>query len=293
MNSLGIRGAHNSWICDEIADLPPVASPGDNCFVLEDCSERRWCGGQWLNLTPTGFATPADVAAALDGYYTAAEVDAALSAIEGGEAFPVGSIFVATVATNPAQLLGYGTWAAFGEGRVLVGLDATDADFDTAEGTGGAKLVPSAGANAAEAAHTHAVTSNVSVAGHAAHTHDYTAVPNHTHAVTVTDPGHAHGQQYRNTGTAGTAGHQGASTANNATVGTTATATTGITATTANPAGGVATGTTGGPSSALAHAVTNNEVTSAAGSAHTHTFTGSPASVVQPYVTVHFWKRTA
>ena len=57
----------------------------------------------------------------------------------GGEAFPVGSIFIATVSTNPATLLGYGTWSAFGAGKVLIGLDSGDADFNEAEETGGAK----------------------------------------------------------------------------------------------------------------------------------------------------------
>ena len=57
----------------------------------------------------------------------------------GGDAFPVGSVFISVVATNPATLLGYGTWAAFGAGRVLVGIDSGDADFDTVEETGGAK----------------------------------------------------------------------------------------------------------------------------------------------------------
>lgn len=56
-------------------------------------------------------------------------------------AWPVGSIFISTVATNPNTLLGGGTWVAFAAGRVLVGLNAGDTDFDTAEETGGSKLI--------------------------------------------------------------------------------------------------------------------------------------------------------
>lgn len=55
------------------------------------------------------------------------------------QAFPVGSVFIAVVSTNPATLLGYGTWSAFGAGRVMVGIDAGDIDFANAEQTGGAK----------------------------------------------------------------------------------------------------------------------------------------------------------
>ena len=55
-------------------------------------------------------------------------------------AWPVGSIYMnATSSTNPATLLGFGTWVSFGAGRVLVGLDSGDTDFDTAEETGGSK----------------------------------------------------------------------------------------------------------------------------------------------------------
>ena len=55
-------------------------------------------------------------------------------------AYPVGSIYMnASNSTNPATLLGFGTWAAFGAGRMPVGINSGDSDFDTAEETGGAK----------------------------------------------------------------------------------------------------------------------------------------------------------
>ena len=41
--------------------------------------------------------------------------------------------------TNPATLFGFGTWAAWGAGRVPVGVDAGQTEFNTVEETGGAK----------------------------------------------------------------------------------------------------------------------------------------------------------
>jgi len=56
--------------------------------------------------------------------------------------YPVGSIYInAAVTTNPATLLGFGTWTAFGTGKVIVGYDASDSDFDALQETGGAKTV--------------------------------------------------------------------------------------------------------------------------------------------------------
>lgn len=56
-------------------------------------------------------------------------------------AYPVGSIYISTSSTNPGTTFGVGTWAAFGAGQVLVGVDSEDEDFNTAENTGGEKFV--------------------------------------------------------------------------------------------------------------------------------------------------------
>lgn len=82
-------------------------------------------------------------------------VQAALSAM-----YPVGSIYTnAAVSTNPATLLGFGTWVAFGTGRVLVGVDSGNAAFDTLGETGGS-------ADAVAVSHTHTATSTVTDPGH-------------------------------------------------------------------------------------------------------------------------------
>jgi hypothetical protein len=110
-------------------------------------------------LTGTPVAPTASVGTNTTQVATTAFVQAALTA-----AYPVGSIYInATSSTNPATLLGFGTWTAFGAGRVMVGLDAGNAAFDTAEETGGS---------------ADAITVS------------------HTHTATVTDPGHTHNVDY-------------------------------------------------------------------------------------------------
>jgi hypothetical protein len=107
------------------------------------------------SLTGTPTAPTASAGTNTTQLATTAFVTAALGAI-----YPVGSIYInATSSSNPSTLLGFGTWTAFGAGRVMVGLDSTDALFDTAEETGGSK-------NATLVSHTHTATSTVTDPGH-------------------------------------------------------------------------------------------------------------------------------
>ena len=93
--------------------------------------------------------------------------------------------------------------------------------------------------------------------GASTHTHDYTQIVNHTHTVSVTDPGHVHvlTSQTATTGGATSYEHGTLDTSSAETEATevTVSATTGITASTNNPAGSVATGTTAAGSSEPAH----------------------------------------
>ena len=68
--------------------------------------------------------------------------EAGLNGEDGGGLtwqYPIGYILIDAGNTNPFTFLGYGTWQAFGAGRVLVGLDATQAEFDTLGEIGGEK----------------------------------------------------------------------------------------------------------------------------------------------------------
>ena len=75
-------------------------------------------------------------------------------------AYPIGSIYISTVSTNPSTLLGFGTWVAFGTGRMLISADGTY----TAGSTGGSATTTLSVSNLPS--HTHSATSSVSDPGH-------------------------------------------------------------------------------------------------------------------------------
>lgn len=83
--------------------------------------------------------------------------------------YPVGSIRMTTDSTGALTFLGV-TWELWGAGKVPIGVDANDRDFNDPEMTGGAKTVSLVTANLPS--HTHTLSSGtVTVQSDGAHTH--------------------------------------------------------------------------------------------------------------------------
>lgn len=74
--------------------------------------------------------------------------------------YPIGSLYTnATAGTNPGTLLGFGTWEAYGEGRVVVG-KAPSGTFNTLGATGGAETHTLTVAELAVHSHAQNVSAN-------------------------------------------------------------------------------------------------------------------------------------
>lgn len=76
----------------------------------------------------------------------------------------IGKLIFDTQNVNPATYLGFGTWQLWGQGRVPVGINPNDSDFNAVEKTGGEKTHKLTVAELAS--HTHTFTGS-------AHTHTY------------------------------------------------------------------------------------------------------------------------
>lgn len=84
--------------------------------------------------------------------------------------YPVGSIYLSVSSTNPSTYFG-GTWVAWGSGRVPVGINTLDSNFNVVEKTGGASAVTLTASQMPS--HTHTFTGSSTTTNSAGgHTHN-------------------------------------------------------------------------------------------------------------------------
>jgi hypothetical protein len=113
-------------------------------------------------VAPTVLNAPVPISKGGTGATTTAAAATALAAAFGNLLFPVGSIYTnASNSTNPATLLGFGTWVLFANGRVLV---AYDGGTFTAGSYGGYY-------NTQVPYHQHTITNQYTNAVNLTHTH--------------------------------------------------------------------------------------------------------------------------
>lgn len=101
---------------------------------------------------------------------------------------PIGSIEINISGTNPSTYLG-GTWIAWGTGKVPVGVNTSDTDFNTVEKTGGSKTISykPAGTNSGTAVTLNAIELTHSGGAVGNHTLTVSEMPSHYHDTTYSD----------------------------------------------------------------------------------------------------------
>lgn len=224
--------------------------------------------------------------------------------------YPVGSIYTSVNNINPGSFLPGTTWETFASGKMLVGVDATQSEFEHVEQEGG-EIVKNM-------QHTHPTGDHVLTLDEmASHTHGiYLNTQSNTHShtmphshgpgnLTVNPSGsHEHGIIYRSgqaiTMDPGSSGYRLNWTANGGNGNNTNIQTTTDGSHTHSLVGTTSTysGETGDDThSHRISGTTDPMVGSGGGAAHNHGDTGVGGSmnfsVLNPYITVYFWKRTA
>ena len=227
--------------------------------------------------------------------------------------YPIGTIYTSIISTNPATVFGFGTWVAFAAGKVLVGLNSSDTDFDTVEETGGEKthqLTTSdlASHNHTQNSHNHTQDSHNHTQDSHNHTqdsHNHTQDShNHTqNAHTHIQNAHAHPtQQAQGSTTASTSGtHIMTSTSTGGSLRNIATNELVPNATptdqNATPTNNATTATNQATTATNQAATATNQATTATNQAATATNNVAGGDTahnnLQPYIVVYMFKRTA
>ena len=179
--------------------------------------------------------------------------------------YPVGSIYLSVKNENPSTKFG-GTWVAWGSGRVPVGVNSNDGNFNSVEKTGGTST------------HSHSITVNNKAAFTSGSTTLSTSqIPNHTHSGTTEPANTVLMRVVNQVGTEVMSNHMPGFNREGSYVDRK--------------------GTGSFPGSSHNHSFTTNGTGGGGGHthsipAHNHTASSSSVSTLQSYITCYMWKRT-
>ena len=181
--------------------------------------------------------------------------------------YPIGSIYISTVNTNPGTLFGIGTWERYGNGKALVGVDESDSNFNSVEKSGGSSnitlttdQIPS---------HTHTFKGKSVRTGNQSASHNHGFSTGQAEAISGLNYYSAAGGGVWYTSVVGGSGGTSGPISGNQI-----------------PGGNHRhSGTTGNQSASHTHTVTASGTNSSTGGGKSH-------SNLQPYITCYIWKRT-
>lgn len=132
---LTYKGSVNNY--SDLANIKDVKN-GDIYSVTNENKNYVYSDDGWIEYTPQIDLT--EINAQIQNIIDTIPTTIASAILEDNKKkYPIGKIILSEVGTNPATYLGFGTWELWGSGRVPVGVDVDDTDFNTAEKTGGEK----------------------------------------------------------------------------------------------------------------------------------------------------------
>lgn len=177
--ALEAGGEDPTFLISDLDDSLPV---GSNTQVLELDNHVRVIKNALANtlVNITGIITASHTELnLLDGATSSSIASSGLQAGVINAVYPVGSIYISTVATNPGTVFGVGTWTQISRGRTIVGEGTSDATY-AAAATGG------------ESTHT------LSTAEMPAHNHAASSSTDgsHTHGIRTIDVNDGSGTSY-------------------------------------------------------------------------------------------------
>lgn len=278
------------YVCD--LDVNPL-----NLFFETKSNQMNYyLNGAWIefdiNFTPINNIY-------INGEETTTDLDEVIARVVGNNIFnmmyPIGSIYMSTLPNNPSETFG-GSWVAWGNGKVPVGVDSAQTEFDTVEKTGGAKTNVLNADNIPAHTHPLSLTSGSTTASGTIGSESLStsSAGSHSHSPSGSDSNKNRFVTARGATSTSSTYKLGSWSTNGPDI-----PTNGDTGSGSNDYFSTTTSTTSAGSHSHSIASHNHTFT---GTAHSHSISGNTSvntttntaiNNIQPYITCYMWKRVA